>query len=354
MGEKIKYLLKTPNEWIKATGPESEIVFSSRVRLARNMRGFSFPPWGKDSQLKEVCNQVLEVICKSNYFKNCLILNMDELSLLEKKFLLERHLISREFIKGGRNQVLIIVPGEVVSIMVNEEDHLRIQVILSGLQLMEAWRIADGIDTELAKNLNYAFSPQEGYLTSCLTNVGTGLRASCMLHLPALTYIGKIDDVLKTVSKWGLVARGFYGEGSKIQGDFFQISNQVTLGLKEEEIINLVEKIVHEVIEQEKKAREYLLKRDGLRIADEVGRAYGILSHAYLIDSGEAMSLLSKLRLGLCMGLISENIPMAVLNYLFISVGPAQIQVKEGKPLRPIMRDKIRAGVIREKLSHER
>lgn len=349
---KIQSLLRTPNEWIRASGPEAEIVFSSRVRLARNLRGFVFPPWSKEPWLKRVAIQILQAVKVNDYFRECWIFDMSELSPIERKFLLERHLISQEFMRGEKAQVLVALPGEIVSMMINEEDHLRIQTILSGLQLMEAWRICDRIDDELAGTLEYAFSPEKGYLTSCLTNVGTGLRASCMLHLPALVHIGKIDEVLKNVSKWGLVTRGFYGEGSKAQGDFFQISNQVTLGFREEDILSLVERIVQQVVKQEKKAREYLLQQDGVRIADKVGRAYGILSHAHLMDSEEAMRLLSRLRLGVCLGLVPGNLPVATLNDLFVCIGPAQIQVKEGRLLDAISRDKVRARVIREKLTN--
>lgn len=348
----IKRILEFPNEWIRANGPQADIVFSSRVRLARNLRDFIFPPWGRELHLEEVAKLVLKVVEGSGYFKNCWIFEMEKISLLERKFLLERHLISKEFTRGNKAQFLVTIPGETISIMVNEEDHLRIQTILSGLQLMQAWKICSSVDDELDNHLDYAFSPKFGYLTSCPTNVGTGLRASCMLHLPALVRTSRIDDVLKSVSKLGLVTRGFYGEGSRAQGDFFQISNQVTLGLREEEIIGTVSKVVQQVVEEEKNAREYLIQKSGIKVMDDVGRAYGILSNAYLISSEEAMMLLSKLRLGVWMDIIPHNFPVDLLNELFISIAPAQIQINYGRRLSGVFRDKIRAKLIREKLSN--
>ena len=348
----IGKVFEVPNRWVKADGPQADIVFSCRVRLARNLRDFVFPPWGKKSHLKEAARLILKTIENSDYFKNHWVFDMNRISLLEREFLLERHLISKEFTRGDETQFLVTVPGETISIMVNEEDHLRIQTILSGLQLMQAWEICNSVDDRLDNSLEYAFSPKFGYLTSCLTNVGTGLRASCMLHLSALVRTSRIDDVLKNVSKLGLVTRGFYGEGSRAQGDFFQISNQVTLGLQEKEIISTVSRVVRQVVKEEKNAREYLMQHSSLKVMDEVGRAYGILSNAHLISYEEAMVLLSKLRLGVWMGIIPYSISVDTINEFFISIGPAQIQVSQGRRLSRTSRDKIRAKMIREKLSN--
>ncbi|MCK4925784.1 ATP--guanido phosphotransferase, partial [Candidatus Aerophobetes bacterium] len=242
---------------------------------------------------------------------------------------------------------------EMLSLMINEEDHLRLQTIFSGLQLTEAWRLIDRVDDELEENLDYAFLSRYGYLTACPTNVGTGMRASCMLHLPALVAARKINDILKSISQLGLVARGLYGEGTEAHGDFFQISNQLTLGLKEEEIIDHVERITHRVVEQEKKAREALLKKNGSQIRNEVGRAYGILAGAHLMSSQEALDLLSKLRLGMCLELL-PGFNVQTLNELFFLVTPAQLQIREGRGLSPLSRDQLRARLIREKLSKVR
>jgi len=339
----------SPGVWVRADGSEAEIVFSCRVRLARNLEDFIFPSWADNSTRKNVSEKVLEAVNENNYFKEGHIIDINTLSLIERRFLMERHLISAEFVQGGSYRFLVTEKGEMISLMINEEDHLRLQVILSGLQLMEAWRLSDKIDDELEKDLDYAFLAQWGYLTACPTNTGTGMRASCMVHLPALIATGKINDLLRSISKLGLVVRGLHGEGTESQGDFFQISNQVTLGLKEEEIIDNVERVTRQVVEQEKRARELLLKKSKVQLEDEVGRAYGILVNARLITSKEAITLLSKLRLGINLHLRS-GLNLRVLNELFFLIAPAQIQVKEGKELDSFSCDELKAKIIREKL----
>jgi len=339
-----------PSLWVAADGPEAEIVFSCRVRLARNLEDFIFPAWADNSTKKIVSEKILRAVDKNNYFKEGRIIDMNRLSPVERRFLMERHLISVEFIEGGSYRFLVTEKGEMISLMINEEDHLRLQVILSGLQLMEAWRLSDRVDDELERNLDYAFLPQWGYLTACPTNTGTGMRASCMVHLPALIATGKINDLLRSISKLGLVVRGLYGEGTESQGDFFQISNQVTLGLKEEEIVDNVERVTKQVVEQEKRARQLLIKKNRVQLEDEVGRAYGILVNTRLISSKEAITLLSKLRLGASLHLW-PNLNLRILNELFFLVPPAQIQVKEGKELGSFSRDRLRARMIREKLT---
>ncbi len=345
----FQQLINSSSKWVKEEGPEANIVFSCRVRLARNLQDFVFPPWASDSELKKASTKILEAVNKGKYFKDSSIIDMGRLSFLEKRFLLERHLISNEFMENGEYRFLVATKGEVISLMINEEDHLRLQNILSGLQLMKAWRLSDEVDDNLEEYLNYTFSPQRGYLTSCPTNVGTGMRASCMMHLPCLVITNRIRDVLKSVSQLGLVTRGLYGEGTGSQGDFFQISNQVTLGLKEEQIISSVEKVTRRVVEEEKKAREVLLKDNFTKIKDEVGRAYGVLTNAYLISIEEAFRLLSKIRLGVSLGLLS-GLRVGILNELFILIEPAQIQISQGKSLNPFSQDQIRAKIIREKL----
>ncbi len=346
----LQKMANSSSLWLKADGPEAGIVFSCRVRLARNLEDFTFPPWAKDSVMKDASERIIEAVSKSDYLKQARLIDMNELSSTERRFLLERHLISVEFTEGGNYRFLVVEKGEMMSLMINEEDHLRLQVILSGLQLMETWRLSNRVDDQLGENLNYAFLPQWGYLTACPTNVGTGMRASCMLHLPALTTTRKIGDILKSISKLGLVARGLYGEGTESEGDFFQISNQVTLGLKEEEIVDNVERVTRQVVEQEKKAREVLYKRNKTQLSDEMGRAYGVLINAHLMSSKEAINLLSKLRLGVYLDLL-PGFSMRVLNELFFLITPAQLQIKEGKELNPFSRNELRAKVIREKLS---
>ncbi len=341
------------SRWLKGDGPEAGIVFSSRVRLARNLGDSPFPPWAEESKLKGVSEKVIDAIEKSKYLKNAHIIDMAELSPVERRFLFERHLISVEFTKGGKYRFLATEKEEMLSLMINEEDHLRLQTIFSGLQLTEAWRLIDRVDDELEGTLDYAFLPQYGYLTACPTNTGTGMRASCMLHLPALVAVRKINDILKGISQLGLVARGLYGEGTEAQGEFFQVSNQLTLGLKEEEIIDHVQRVTHQVVEQEKRAREALLKRNGLQIRNEVGRAYGVLTGAYLISYQEALDLLSKLRLGISLKLL-PGLNIGILNELFFLITPAQLQIRKGRELAFLSRDELRAKLIRGKLSKVR
>jgi protein arginine kinase len=345
----LQEMANSTSQWLRGDGPEAEIVFSCRVRLARNLEGFTFPPWATNSVLRDVSDKVLNAVNKSDYLKNSRLINMSELSGTERRFLLERHLISPEFSAGAPHRFLVTEKGEMISLMVNEEDHVRLQSILSGLQLIDAWRLTDKVDDELERNLDYAFLPQWGYLTSCPTNTGTGMRASCMLHLPALVATHKTDELLKNISKLGLVARGLYGEGTKSQGDFFQISNQVTLGLREEEIVDNVERVTRQVVGQEKKAREILLKRNGTQLKDQMGRAYGTLINAYLMSSEEAINLLSKLRLGVSLHLFPQ-LNVQVLNELFFMITPAQLQVKKGKEMAPLDRDELRAKIIRGRL----
>jgi len=346
----LKEMVSSPGYWLRGDGPEAMIVFSSRIRLARNLKGFVFPPWAQSSLLKSVAEKLLKAVKKAVYFKNAYYIEIGKLSPLERDFLLERHLISQEFNKGGEERFLVVEKKEILSLMINEEDHLRLQTIFSGLQLRETWDLINKVDDALEENIDYAFSSQWGYLTACPTNTGTGLRASCMLHLPALVISGKINELLKEISKLGLVARGLYGEGTEAQGDFFQISNQVTLGLTEPQIVDNVERIVREVVNQERRMREILLKRNRVQIEDEVGRAYGILTHAHLMNTRTAMNLLSRLRLGVDLNLLPK-IETALLNELLFLVAPAHIQIREGKTLAPLFRDELRAKIVREKLN---
>lgn len=346
----LQKMADLPSSWVRADGPEAEIVFSCRVRLARNLGDFIFPSWADDSIKKEVSEKVLEAVHRNNYFKGGNIIEMSKLSPIERRFLVERHLISVEFGEEISHRFLVVGKEGIISLMINEEDHIRLQIVLSGLQLLEAWRLSDRVDDGLEENLDYAFLPQWGYLTACPTNTGTGMRASCMIHLPALIAGGKINDLLRSISKLGLVVRGLYGEGTGAEGAFFQISNQVTLGLKEEEIIDNVARVTCQVVEQERKARELLLEKNRVQLEDEVGRAYGTLVNARLMSSKEAIALLSKLRLGASLHLWPQ-LDLSVLNELFFSVAPAQIQVREGKELSSLSRDKLRARMIREKLN---
>jgi protein arginine kinase len=342
-----KYIKETPT-WLSATGPEADIAISGRIRLARNIKGFPFSHWASTKDLNAVADKIKDAVNKIDYFGGSESFKIKELDGLKKQFLVERHLISREFVfvKQG---LLIVADKEILSLMVNEEDHIRFQVLSSGLSLADAWQMVSGIDSLLSAHLDYAYSLDLGYLTACPTNVGTGLRASCMLHLPGLSMNRKIEKILPTLSRVGLVSRGFYGEGSEAFGDLFQISNQITLGRREEELIESLEKVVKQIIEYERESREEIAAKGGPKIEDRFKRAYGVLTNASLISSREAMELLSRTRLGVATGFL-DKIPYSALNKLFIITQPAHLQMLLGKELSSSERDKERAKLIQNEI----
>ena len=346
---KIDDLLQQESEWLKGTGPNSNIVISSRVRLARNLDRMPFSHWAQRKRLEEIMIMVLDAASRTSYLKGAMFLKMSDLDEIDKLFLVERHLMSPEHEKEGEFKALIVDPKEVVSIMINEEDHLRIQSLQSGFNLTEAWRIANEIDTELSKNLPYAFSAKLGYLTACPTNTGTGLRGSVMIHLPALVFMGQISKILQATAKLGLNIRGLYGEGTEASGNLFQVSNQVALGRTEEDLIDGIERILKQIVEKEEAARKFLLTKNREAIVDRVWRAYGTLKNAHIITSSETIALLSAIRLGVDLGVI-RTLTRKDLNELFIVTQPAHLQKSENKMLDAADRDVKRADVIRRKL----
>ncbi|MEM6822072.1 MAG: protein arginine kinase [Verrucomicrobiota bacterium] len=326
------------------------IVLSSRVRLARNLKDTSFPGWLKKKQRVETLQQMMPALGKLPGMEaNAQQIYMEKLTPLEKQVLVEQHLISREHAAKNAGSSVVISPEETLSIMVNEEDHLRIQVILPGYHLRKAWDVADRTDSELEKSLSFAFSASLGYLTACPTNVGTGLRASAMVHLPGLVISEQINKVIKSVNQIGLAVRGFYGEGTEALGNLFQISNQMTLGESESEIINRLIKVVNKIIESEANARGKLLQERGRTVADQLGRSYGVLSNAYSISSKEALNLLSLIILGVDLGIMPATLKNKV-NDLFIRTQPAHLQRAAGKKLNAEDRDAVRADILREEL----
>ena len=356
MAKELDELIRQTGEWLRGVGPVSDIVMSSRVRLARNLEKLPFATRATKATQAEVLRLVKEGILQTAEIKKPMIFEMSELDEVDRQFLVERHLISREHATRTDHRAVAIGQGEVVSIMVNEEDHLRIQVMQSGLTLREAWTIIDQLDDELSKALPYAYSTDWGYLTCCLTNTGTGMRASVMVHLPALVITKQINKVLHAITKLGLTARGLYGEGTEASGNFFQISNQVALGRTEDELIETIERILKQVIGHEQTAREGLVSNNKLQLEDRIWRAYGILRHAQTITSGETLDLLSALRLGVDLGLVSTNgaaekgIDRAVVNELLIFSQPAHLQKLEGSKLSSSERDTKRATLIRRRL----
>lgn len=334
--------------WLKGTGPCCGIAISSRIRLARNLKAFAFPNWNKEKS-QDVLDAVETPILKSSFMEGGSIFYLGDLNKVDRQFLLERHLVSPEFIANDEQKRAVVVSsGENVSVMVNEEDHLRIQVIESGFDIANAWNKINEFDDELGSKVEYAYSTNFGYLTACPTNTGTGLRGSVMLHLPALILTKKINHIIQAIVKIGLAARGFYGEGSDSLGNFFQISNQITLGYKEEDMLKNLQDVVGQIIESEQLARQSLLKNKKVFLEDRIWRAYGLLKSAYVISSNEAAELLSSVRLGVDLGLI-KDIDTKSLNELFITIQPAHLQKWTGKILSPSMRDLTRAELIRAK-----
>jgi protein arginine kinase len=342
-------MIKEIGAWLKGTGTNGDIVISSRVRLARNLSNFPFPHRASAEHREKVAAAILHAVTDCRAFANPLVLGIEEITPLDKQFLAERHIISPEFAQCGKSAKVIIGEKEIISLMVNEEDHLRLQAIQSGLQLMDAWKLVDEVDTQLSRRVRFAYSQNWGYLTTCPTNTGTGMRASLMLHLPCLVISKQIDKILQVITKFGLVARGLYGEGTEPSGDFFQISNQITLGRSEEDLIDNIERIGRQVVGHEQKARKLLLTKGRTELEDRVFRAYGILRNARIVSSAETLDLLSNLRLGTELGMI-PNVDRKLLNELLMLVQPAHLQKMEGSKLSPGERDIKRADLIRRKL----
>ncbi|NLZ94096.1 MAG: protein arginine kinase [Firmicutes bacterium] len=343
------------SKWMNNVGPDGEIVLSSRIRLARNIKNLPFPYLASDSQTSTVKEQVLAAYQDkklSRQFGKMSFFSMHDLSPLERQVLVEKHLISPMLSKENHNAAVLLSDDESVSIMINEEDHIRIQCLLPGLQLEQALAEANRYDELLEGKMDYAYDEHLGYLTVCPTNVGTGLRASVMVHLPALNLTKQINRVLSAIAQVGLAVRGIYGEGSEITGNLVQISNQITLGQSQEEIVKNLFGVTRQIVEQEAQARQVLLNEGRDRISDRVNRAYGVLSHARLLSSQEAMQLLSEVRLGIDLGLIGE-IDGEILKELMVLQRPANLQLLSGKSLDALERDRMRARLFRQRLSQQ-
>lgn len=342
------YLNQSLCRWMDGTGPHSSVAISSRVRLARNFGDFPFPGRASSAQRDEVEQKVkrwwnkgnLKSLGQTNY------ISIRDIPENERQALVDKHLASPNLAGQESGAVLTNEDGS-VSIMINEEDHLRIQSLLSGLQLGEAWNLASNVDDLFDGGFRYAWVPQTGYLTSCPTNVGTGMRASVMLHLPGLAFSGQLAMVLGTISKLGIMVRGMFGEGSEAQGNLYQISNQTTLGQSEEEIIEGLNRVTLQVIRQELDARQKLLEGDRLALTDRVWRAYGILANARIMTSTEAMEHLSLLRLGIDLDIL-EGLNSRILQELLVFTRPGYLQKIFDQQLMPRERDYKRAELIRE------
>lgn len=341
---------RSPGEWLSPDGPESDIVVSTRFRLARNIRGYHMP-WNMTEEERSLLEVYLrEKILGSGIIDDTNYWNVDDLDDHERQVLVERHLISHELAQSEGDRGVIVSNAESVSIMTNEEDHLRIQVLRRGFQIEDAWKLTNTIDSALENVVSYAFSPRWGYLTACPSNIGTGLRVSVMTHLPMLVQTGQIDKVQRASSRCGLVLRGLYGEGTKHFGDFYQISNQITLGRSEDEIVQNVRTMVSKIVEWERGVRSLLFQQNRMEIEDRVWRAYGQLRSARRISSEETLKHLSALRLGVNMNILND-VNIQAVNELLLFTQPGHLQILRGELPEPEERDRVRAKFIRDRLN---
>jgi len=347
---KIEVLLKKTSDWLNGQGPESDLVVSSRIRLARNLKGHHFPARATIPERNAILTKVEQACNKIAILKGSLFIHIDALDEIDRQFLVERHLISHELANSEAGSSVVISNHEVVSIMVNEEDHLRVQMLHSGLQLNEIWIMLNELDSTLEKQLHFAFSPKLGYLTVCPTNVGTGMRASVMMHLPALVYSKQINKVLQATVKLGLAVRGLYGEGSEALGNLFQISNQSTLGMTEIEIIDHLSKVIRQILMYERNQRKYLINNNLKEVEDKVWRAYGLLVNVRVITSKETIGLLSTLRMGIDLGIL-DPVYRKEVNELMILTQPANLQKSLDRKITSNDRDIERATLIRTRLA---
>ena len=345
----IAHVLASGGEWLRGEGPHHQIVISSRVRLARNLEERAFPGWAKKAERTQILEYVKPRVEELPEMQDSFSEQLQDLSALEKQVLVERHLISREHAAKSVGSAVVMNRKQTLSIMINEEDHLRMQSIRSGLQLKSAYKLVDKIDSALESKLEFAFDTRLGYLTACPTNVGTGMRASAMLHLPGLVLSEMINQVIQAVNKIGLAVRGLYGEGTEAMGNLFQISNQTTLGEKEDEIITRLSKVIETIIEKEHDARQMLIQKKSNTLWDQIGRAYGVLTFAHAMSSKEALNLLSIIKLGVDLGAFPEDRRLPI-DELFIETQPAHLQKSSQQKLTAEERDHLRAQIIRERL----
>ena len=342
-------LIKHPADWMTGGQVEHGAVLTSRIRLARNLRHHPFPGWAKRDQRAAALDLMRPAVDALPAMKGAFSHELGDLTSVQKQVLVERHLISREHAARGDGSAAVIERRQTLSLMLNEEDHLRMQAIRPGLQLTAAFNALSELDTALEESLEFAFDPTLGYLTTCPTNLGTGLRASAMLHLPALVLSDQIGQVLQAVNKIGLAVRGLYGEGTESLGNLYQISNQSTLGESEETIIRRLERVISQVSNHEQNAREKLFEDDPEMVSDKIGRAYGVLRYAHVINSKEALNHLSLLRLGGTLGFFPPE-TVTLCDTLLMDIPPAHLQLHSGRKLSPEERDSIRAEIVRARL----
>ncbi len=348
---KILDFLIPAAEACRRSGPNDKIVLSSRVRLARNLTQIPFPGHARKADRVKSFDLLVPVVAElAQMAPGPFAEGMDKLNALDKQVLVERHLISRDHALKNAGSGLVLNQEESLCVMINEEDHLRMQALRPGLQLKQAWVALDSMDSALQERLEFAYSEQYGYLTACPTNLGTGIRVSAMLHLPGLVLAEQINQIIQAVNKLGLAVRGLYGEGTEALGNIFQVSNQQTLGESEADILDRLNKVVLQIIEHEDNARLAQLEKKPNVLFNHIGRAYGILSHAHSISSKETMNLLSLLRLGVDLGMFG-GIERAFVDELFLSTQPAHLQVAQPEKLDAEQRDAVRAGMLRSRMT---
>lgn len=335
--------------WLDDSGAENDVVISSRVRIARNLENFKFPQIMSRQEAEDISLKILNVAKKTDSFNDYKFYRLNDLSVLEKNVFIEEHLISPNLVQNQEKASFLLKNDESVTIMINEEDHLRIQCLSSGLNLEELWSTANNIDDILEESLDFAFDEKFGYLTSCPTNTGTGMRASVMIHLPSLVFTGYMNNIYQALSQIGLTVRGLYGEGTSALGNIFQISNQTTLGETEEEIIQKLKNVIIQIADKEREVRNKLLNTRQIEIEDKVFRSMGILKYSRILSSKEAMSLLSDVKMGIEMGII-KDIQSKEINKLMILIQPASLQKYFGTDLTAENRDIKRAELIRERI----
>jgi len=343
-------LLNSPGEWLQLGGPLNDVVISSRIRLARNLAGFPFLTKASSSQRSDIERTLFEAISASHFGQNTFYVEMDKSEPLDRQFLVERHLISRQHAEGEGTRGVAIGASETFALMINEEDHLRIQVLRRGMNLDDAWKETAQVDAALESLIDFSYHKQYGYLTACPTNVGTGLRVSVMLHLPALKLTNELEKVFRAAKDMRLAVRGLYGEGTDALGDFFQVSNQTTLGQSEEEILaGFKAHVIPSIVKYEQEARRVLKTHKLTALDDRVWRALGVLENARAISSEEALFLLSHLRMGVLLERI-KNIDLDAINELFIATQSAHLQKRHGQKLDGEQRSIARAEYIRDRL----
>lgn len=349
----LKRITDHAGEWLRGSGPHNDIVLSSRVRLARNLAGFPFVSRCNRRQRFEALARCRDCIMAGILGEDVLWVDLPEMSELDRQLLVERHLISRQHAAGGADQPrsVAIGRGETFALMINEEDHLRIQVLRSGMQLTQAFEHINQIDDALESALDFAFSARWGYLTACPTNVGTGIRVSVMLHLPALKLTGEIEKVRRAARDMHLAVRGLFGEGSEAMGDLYQVSNQTTLGRSEREFLaDFEHTIVPQIISYEQQARQALARQRPAQLDDKIYRAWGVLTHARHISSEEVLQQLSLLRLGVHLGRLNL-VDISTLNELFLLTQPAHLQRLASAEMDTNTRREERAKLVRMRLS---